>query len=132
MNLLLFFAFPIATIIFSIVLQKIIRNPILVALTIFAAFLIATFSVFDESFLIYTIVYTIISYITAIITRLAKRFFRRLLYQQNQEDDNDGDNNDEGPNDNSGESNCGCDSRADYYLNSGCNQFSRYRNKCGR
>ena len=53
--LLLLFALPIATIIFSIVLQKIIRSPILVALTIFAIFLIVTFAAFDESFLIYTI-----------------------------------------------------------------------------
>lgn len=85
--LLLLFAFPIATIIYSIVLQKIIRCPILVALTIFASFLIVTFTAFDETFLIYTILYTIIAYITAIITRLAKNIFRRIIRNQNDDDD---------------------------------------------
>ncbi|MBP3708502.1 MAG: DUF2651 family protein [Clostridia bacterium] len=85
--LLLLFAFPIATIIYSVVLQKIIRCPILVALTIFASFLIVTFAAFDETFLIYTILYTIIAYITAIITRLAKNIFRRII--RNQNDDNE-------------------------------------------
>lgn len=80
--LLLLFAFPIATIIYSIVLQKILQCPILVALTIFATFLILSFAVFDESFLIYTILYTIISYITAIVTRLTKGMWRRILKNQ--------------------------------------------------
>ena len=90
MNLLLsLFAFPIATIIYSVVLQKIIRCPILVALTIFASFLIVTFSAFDETFLIYTILYTIIAYITAIITRLAKNIFRRIIRNQNDDDESE-------------------------------------------
>lgn len=128
MNLLLFFAFPIATIIFSIVLQKILRNPILVALTIFAAFLIVTFSAFDESFLIFTILYTILSYITAIITRLAKRIFRRLLCSQ-QENENDNDGNDDGCSNDENDSNCGCNNRSDLYLNSGYQNNNRYWNR---
>ena len=52
MNLLLiFFALPLATIVFSIALQKIIDNPILVASIIFSIFLIVTFVVGDISFL---------------------------------------------------------------------------------
>ena len=48
MNLLLiFFALPLATIVFSIALQKIIDNPILVASIIFSIFLIVTFVVGD-------------------------------------------------------------------------------------
>lgn len=131
MNLLLFFAFPIATIIFSIVLQKILRNPILVALTIFAAFLIVTFTAFDESFLIYTILYTILSYITAIITRLARRIFRRLLCPQNENENNDNNDNENQNGDNDG-SGCGCNNRADYYLSSGGYQSNRYWNRFGR
>jgi hypothetical protein len=100
----------IATIIFSIALQKIIRSPILVALTIFAAFLIVTFTAFDESFLIFTILYTILAYISAIITRLAKRIFKRLLCSQNEENDN---SNDSEP---SNESNCECNNRSDIVL----------------
>lgn len=70
MNTLLFFALPVATIILAIVLQKILKCPILVAATFFAIYLIVTFAVFDSSFLIFAIVYTILAYITAALTRL--------------------------------------------------------------
>ena len=70
MNLLLvFFALPIATIVFSIALQRILDNPILVASIIFSIFLIVTFVVGDLNLLIATIIYTILSFITAIIVR---------------------------------------------------------------
>ena len=70
MNILLFLVFPIATIIFSIALQKIFKCPILVASIIFAIFLILAFTVYTTDFLIYVILYTIISYITAYLTCL--------------------------------------------------------------
>jgi hypothetical protein len=70
MNLLLiFFALPLATIVFSIALQRILDNPILVAAIIFSVFLIVTFVVEDLNLLIATIIYTILSFITAIIVR---------------------------------------------------------------
>ena len=68
-NLLLFFAFPVATIIFAIALQKILRSPFLVAAVVFAAFLIATFTAFDESFLVFAILYSVIALITALLVR---------------------------------------------------------------
>ena len=67
--LLLFFAIPLAVIILSIVLQKILKCPWLVAATFFAIFLIVTFAVGDIRLLIFTVIYTIISYITALIFR---------------------------------------------------------------
>ena len=70
MNLLLiFFALPLATIVFSIALQKIFDNPILVASIIFSIFLIVTFVVGNLNLLIATIIYTIISFLTAIIVK---------------------------------------------------------------
>ncbi len=72
--LLLFFALPIAVIIISIVLQKILKCPILVAGVIFAIFLIVTFVIGNINFLVATIVYTILSFITAFITMLLCRF----------------------------------------------------------
>lgn len=66
-NLLIFFALPIAVIIISIALQKILKCPPLVAAIIFAIFLIITFVVNNLNFLIAAIVYAIISFITAII-----------------------------------------------------------------
>lgn len=72
-NLLIFFAFPIATIIISAILQKILRCPIAVASFSFAVFIIVTFSAFDETFLIATLAYTIIALITACVVQLICR-----------------------------------------------------------
>lgn len=68
--LLIFFALPIATIIFSIVLQKLLKCPILVAITIFAIFLIVTFAAFSAEFLVFAILYAILAFITAFITMI--------------------------------------------------------------
>lgn len=86
-NLLLFFALPVATILLSIVLQKILNCPILVAITAFAIYLIVTFSAFNETFLIYAIVYTIIAYITAAVTRFIMRIIDCQNNQNNQSND---------------------------------------------
>ncbi len=72
--LLIFFALPIAVIIISIALQKIFKNPILVAAIIFAIFLITTFIIDNLQFLIAAIAYTILSYITAFLTCVICRF----------------------------------------------------------
>lgn len=68
-NLLIFFALPIAVIIISVVLQKSLKCPILVAALIFAIFLVVTFTAFDETFLIATLAYTVLAFITAIFVR---------------------------------------------------------------
>lgn len=86
-NLLLFFALPVATILLSIVLQKILNCPILVAIIAFAIYLIVTFSAFNETFLIYAIVYTIIAYITAAVTRFIMRIIECQNNQNNQSND---------------------------------------------
>lgn len=77
-SLLIFFALPIAVIIISIALQRILKCPILVAAIIFAIFLIVTFIVNNLNFLIAAIVYAIISYITAFVACLACRFLSRI------------------------------------------------------
>lgn len=70
MNLLLiFFAFPIAVIIVSYILEKLLNSPIAVASLIFAIFLVLTFAAFDELFLIATLAYTLLAFITALIAR---------------------------------------------------------------
>lgn len=68
-TLLIFFALPVATVILAIVLQKMLKNPLLVAATFFAIYLIVTFAVFDSSFLVFAILYTILAYVTAVLTR---------------------------------------------------------------
>lgn len=77
--ILLFFVLPIVTIILAIVLEKILRCPILTAATFFAIFLILAFTVFDETFLIFVIAYTIIAFITAVIAEI---FFRRCCNEE--------------------------------------------------
>ena len=76
--ILLFFVLPFATNIFSIVLQKILKCPVLVAAIFFAIYLILAYTVFGTDFLIFAIIYTILSYITAILTRLIMQLFRRI------------------------------------------------------
>lgn len=77
-TLLIFFALPIAVIIISIALQKILKCPALVAAIIFAIFLIVTFVVNNLNFLIAAIVYAIISFITAFITCIVGRLLERI------------------------------------------------------
>lgn len=74
--LLIFFALPLAVIIISIALQKILKNPILVSSIIFAIGLIVTFIIGNLIILVITIIYTIISYVTAFITYLICKWFR--------------------------------------------------------
>lgn len=75
--LLIFFAIPLAVIIFSIALQKILKCPALVAGIIFAIGIIITFIIGNLILLAATLVYTFISYITALIICLINRFFDR-------------------------------------------------------
>lgn len=85
-TLLIFFAFPIAVIIFSIILEKLLKNPIAVASLIFAIFIVVTFAAFDETFLIATLAYTILSFITALVVCLLKE--RRCGDEQEDENCN--------------------------------------------
>ena len=82
-TLLLFFALPVATVILAIVLQKILNNPLLVAATFFAIYLVVAFAAFDASFLVYAIIYTILAYITAILVNAICRLLRALSNQNN-------------------------------------------------
>ena len=91
MILFVFFALPLATILLAIVLQKILRSPILVAITFFAIFLIVSFAAFSDVLaeaLIATIIYTIIAFITAAIVMIICRC-RRRFHCRGISDDND-------------------------------------------
>ena len=82
-TLLLFFALPVATILLAIVLQKVLKSPILVAITFFAVYLIIAFAAFDETFLVFAIVYTILAFITAAIVEAICKFIKRCLNNNN-------------------------------------------------
>ena len=89
--LLIFFAIPLAVIIFSIALQKILKNPFLVAAIIFAILLIIVLAFFDSIYLILAIAYTILSFVTAVITKIIWRLIKRL--NSDSDDDSDSNNN---------------------------------------
>lgn len=82
-TLLIFFAFPVATVILAIVLQKVLKNPLLVAATFFAIYLVITFAFFDASFLVYAILYAILAYVTAVLSAWICRLLRILENNQN-------------------------------------------------
>lgn len=68
-TLLVFFALPVATIILAIVLQKILKCPLLVGATFFAIYLIVAFIISPSgTLLILAILYSFLAYITAVIT----------------------------------------------------------------
>lgn len=81
--LLLAFAIPVATVLLAIVLQKVLKCPLLVAATFFAILLIVTYAAFDSSFLVFAILYTILAYVTAILTRLVCSIIERLNLNNN-------------------------------------------------
>lgn len=115
-TLLIFFAIPVAVIIFSIVLQKLLQSPLLVAATIFAILLLVTFTAFDESFLVFAILYTLLALITALLVR----FLCCLINNSDNPcingsamnngicGNNSANDDDDDENDNSNNSCCGC------------------------
>ncbi len=114
-TLLIFFALPIAVIIVSAILQKVLKCPLAVAALIFAIFLVVTFAAFDATFLIATLAYTVLAFITALIVKL-------LCNESDENDDND-------------DSGCGCLSNLlntnstnsnDNSTGCGCNRYRRF------
>lgn len=68
-TLLIFFALPIATILLSIVLQKVLNSAILVAITTFSIYLIVTFAINNINLILGTLVYTFLAFISAYLTQ---------------------------------------------------------------
>lgn len=93
--ILIFVVLPLATIIFSIALQRLLKCPILVAAVVFAIFLILTYTVFGTDFIIFAIVFGILAFITAFLVSLFCRLIRRLGGLEGRESDCDCDDDDE-------------------------------------
>ena len=75
-NLLVFFAIPLAIIIISIALQKILRNPFLVAAIVFSILLVLALAFLDPIYIIAVVAYTVLSYLAAVLTCLICRLLR--------------------------------------------------------
>ena len=82
-NLLIFFAIPFAVVVVSIALQKLLRNPFLVAAIILSIFLVLSFAISNTTYLIAGIIYTVLSFVTAYLTMLIKRHLREIQSMQN-------------------------------------------------
>ena len=142
-NLLVFFALPIATILLAIVLQKILRSPVLVAITFFAIYLIVAFAAFSDNLaeaLVATIIYTILAYITAVLTRFFTILCKKLQNNLNcccHENDNNNDNNAVAPISDNGNLltiSCNCQNGQSNDLltiSSNCNNGNNDNNGCG-
>lgn len=90
-NLLIFFAIPLAVVVISIALQKLLDNPFLVAGIVFSILLIIVLAFFDTIYLIAVVAYTILSFVTAALTCALCRFFRNQIC--NSLCNNNGENN---------------------------------------
>ena len=67
---LVFFILPLLTIVISVILQLVIKKKLIVTSIVFIAYLIATFAVFNSSFLFWCFIYTVISFIVTLIVDL--------------------------------------------------------------
>ena len=106
-TLLIFFAFPIATIILAAVIQTLLRSPIAVAAVFFSIFLIITFAFFDANFLIATIVYTILAFLSAAIVKLIRKIIKRCFRHNNNDIDTDEESNENDDAAGADDSSCG-------------------------
>ena len=99
-NLLIFFAIPLLIIVFSIALQKILRNPFLVAAIIFSIALVIVLAFYDPIYLIAVVAYTVLAFITALLACMLCRVLRNSNMcncmgcgENNNDQNNDEDNN---------------------------------------
>ena len=104
MNLLIFFAIVLSTIILAIVLQRIINCPILVGFAFFAIYLIVAAVLANLTFVIIAIILGIVAFLSAFIDCILRRsgFFRNNNCLNCNNNDNSGGNN------NTNSYNCGC------------------------
>lgn len=113
-TILLFVAIPILVIVVSIILEKLLNNPLLIATLVFAVFLVITFAIGDTTLLIAAFAYALLALLTALAVR-AFCCLRGLLCGESNENNNnnlcdtlaesiDNNNNNSCSNNN----NCGC------------------------
>ena len=91
--LLVFFAIPLAVIVISIALEKLLDCPILVGAIVFSILLLIAVIFSNTIYFILTVIYTLLAFLTAWITKLMYKFILRLKNCNN--NCNTGDNNQE-------------------------------------
>ena len=124
-DLLIFFAFPVATIILAAVLQTILHSPTQVSAVFFSIFLVITFAFFDTNFLIATIIYTILAFLSAFLMNIIRKIVRRLCTNNN--NNNDLEEMDEENSSNSTNTNCGFRIKNESFFNSNNSSKNMFR-----
>ncbi|AGK98625.1 DUF2651 family protein [Clostridium pasteurianum] len=75
---LILIGFPLFTFIISLIIQLLIKKKIIILSIVFIGYLIATFVLFNSSFLIWCFIYTAISLIGTIIADLILKFKKKF------------------------------------------------------
>lgn len=85
LNILFFFILPLAVIIFSVALERLLDSPVLVSAIIFIIFITIAFVVTDLTavIVIAAIAFTILSFLTALISCILSSVFDRLCNLNN-------------------------------------------------
>lgn len=64
---------PILTFVISVIGQRFIKRKFIVIGIVFAIYMIATFTVFNSSFLLWAVIYTVIAWISTTLTDYIKK-----------------------------------------------------------
>ena len=79
---LVLFTLPLSVLVISIVMQLIFKKRLIILLINFVGWLIATFAIFNSSFLIYCFIYTLISLLGTFIADLIIKFKNKIISER--------------------------------------------------
>ncbi len=73
--------FPLLTFIISLIVQLLIKKKIIILSVVFVGYLIATFTIFNSTFLIWCFVYTFISLLATLLADLILKYTKKSTKQ---------------------------------------------------
>lgn len=86
--ILLFVAIPLLVITVSIILEKLLNNPLLIVALVFAVFLVVTFTIGDTTLLIAAFAYALLALISTVSVRVICYLRKLLCREANQNNTN--------------------------------------------
>lgn len=76
---MVFVIFPLLTFIISLIVQILIKKKIIIVSFVFIGYLIATFTIFNSSFLRWCFVYTFISFLATLLADLILKYKKKPI-----------------------------------------------------
>ena len=73
--------FPLLTFIISLIVQLLIKKKIIILSVVFVGYLIATFTIFNSTFLMWCFVYTFISLLATLLSDLILKYTKKSTKQ---------------------------------------------------